>query len=52
MSEWWDVISIWQRWKIFGMAEGRGWLDEPALYVEIVELLEAERSRIPKPRTE
>jgi hypothetical protein len=37
---------------VFGLAEGKGWLDEPSGWVELIEMLEGERSKIPSPRME
>ena len=40
------LIAVWNRWKTFGLSEGRGWQDEPAFYIEICEMLEAEYQKV------
>lgn len=52
IKEWDALISIWFNWKLFGTSEGKGWLDEPALHITIIRLLEGEYNRIQQLRME
>ena len=38
------AVTLWKRWKQFGLPHGNGWLNERPLVVEVIGLVEDERN--------
>jgi len=36
------AIGLWQNWKMFGMPFAGGWAEQPAVVMDVLEVLEAE----------
>ena len=41
-----ELLNIYFRWKRYGLYDGPTYPDEPALYITVIDLLDAEAGRL------